>query len=112
MSNDRRDQFGSDAPIHTPDYHREKMRQERAAAGIDPDTGQFPGSTGHILDATLDHLDLPGATIVRIPRPDRTVWELRQRIHRLETEAEGLKVRLSQLHDDIEDCYRQLKGEQ
>jgi hypothetical protein len=87
-------------------------RAERIANGLDPETGTFPESPDHLLRRTLDRLDLPGATIVRIPRPDRTAWELRQRLHRLETEAEGLKVRLSQLHDEIEDCYRQLKGEQ
>ena len=96
----------------------EACRQERIRAGIDPDTGQFPESAGHILDATLDHLDLPDATILRVPRPNAPLvwkvpsWDLRLRIHNLETEAEGLKVRLSQLHDEIEDCYRQLMGEQ
>jgi hypothetical protein len=87
-------------------------RAERIQNGLDPETGTFPESPDHLLRRTLDRLDIPGATIVRIPRPDRTAWELRQRIHRLETEAEGVKVRLSQLHDEIEDCYRQLKGEQ
>jgi hypothetical protein len=93
----------------------EKCRAERIAAGIDPDTGEFIDTADDILARTLEHLNIPDAVIERIPRA--TEWELRLRIRRLETEAEGLKCDpkaspavLIQLHHDIEACYAQLKG--
>jgi hypothetical protein len=116
MSNDRRDVFGSDCP--TEDSIRrsiEACRAERIRNGLDPDTGAFPETADDILARTLEHLNIPDAVIERIPRA--TEWELRLRIRRLETEAEGLKCDpkaspavLIQLHHDIDACYAQLKG--
>lgn len=115
MSNDRRDVFGSDCPTEESIRRSiEACRAERIRNGLDPDTGAFPEHPDDVLARTLDRLNVPCAVIERITR--LTEWDLRLRIHRLETEAEGLKCNplasaaaLIQLHHQIEACYAQLK---